>query len=115
KRRITVAITGTATARETTLPRSATITIRKQEPNPSGRLEVEPWKGRVHFVNKDKKEYRLRFFKPNTKPLEGIDILLAPKGRVTVMIKKGDEFQYGVYPSKGDESAMGKGGGPIIN
>lgn len=108
-------MTGTARARERTLPRSATITIRDQEPSPSGEVEVAPWTGRVHFVNKDKKEYRLRFWKPDTEPLAGIDILLPRKGRVTVMIKKGDEYYYGVYHLKGEEIALGKGGGPIIN
>jgi len=48
-------------------------------------------------MNKDKKDYRLRFWKPDTEPLTGIDILLPAKSRVTVMIKKGDEFHYGVF------------------
>jgi hypothetical protein len=108
-----VATTGAAPARA--LPRSATITIRDQEPSPSGKVEVAPWTGRVHFVNKDKKDYRLRFSKPNTDPLTGIDILIPAKSRITVMIKKGDEYHYGVYPSKGEAAALGKGGGPIIN
>jgi len=110
-----VAITGAAKAREKALPRSATIKIRNQEPNPSGKVEVAPWTGRIHFVNQDKKEYRLRFFRPGSEPLQGIDIMLPANGTVTVGIKTGDEYHYGVYPSKGDKAALGKGGGPIIN
>jgi hypothetical protein len=105
--------TGTARARQ--LPRSATITIRDQAPKPNGKVEVAPWTGRVHFLNKDKKDYRLRFWKPDTEPLAGIDILLPAKSRVTVMIKKGDQFHYGVFHTKGDEASLGKGGGPIVN
>ncbi len=110
-----MATTGAARAKETTLPRSATIKIRDQAPSPCGKVEVAPWTGRVHFVNQDKKEYRLRFFKENTEPLKGIDILIPAKGRVTVGIKPGDEFHYGVYPPKGDTVTLGRGGGPIIN
>jgi len=66
-------------------------------------------------VNKDKKEYRLRFWKPDTQPLSGIDILLPAKGRATVMIKKGDVFHFGVFRSKGEAASLGKGGGPIVN
>ena len=110
-----MATPGAAKAKEKALPRSATIKIRNQAPNPSGKVEVAPWIGRVHFVNQDKKEYRLRFFKPDTEPLKGIDILIPAKGRVSVGIKPGDEYHFGVYPSKGDVAALGKGGGPIIN
>ncbi len=108
-----MATTGAVPAKA--LARSATITIRNQEPKPNGKVEVAPWTGRVHFVNKDKKEYRLRFYKPNTEPLEGIDIFIPAQGHVTVGIKTGDEFHFGVYPSKGEAAALGKGGGPIIN
>ena len=107
--------TGAARAKETALARSRTISIRNQEPNPSGRVEVAPWTGSVHFANKDKKEYRLRFWKPDTEPLSGIDILLPAKSRVTVMIKKGDVFHFGVFPRKGEAASLGKGGGPIVN
>ena len=107
--------TGAAKAKEKALPRSATIKIHNQTPSPCGKVEVAPWAGRVHFVNKDKKEYRLRFFRPDSEPLRGIDILLPAKGTVTVGIKPGDEYHFGVYPSKGDAAALGKGGGPIIN
>jgi hypothetical protein len=110
-----VSTTGAARAKETALARSATISIRNQEPSPSGKVEVAPWTGRVHFVNKDKKEYRLRFWKPDTEPLNGIDILLPAKGRATVMIKKGDVFHFGVFHLKGEAAALGKGGGPIVN
>lgn len=109
-----MATTGAAKVREKALPRSATIRIHNQAPSPSGKVEVAPWTGIVHFVNKDKKEYRLRFFRPNTEPLHGIDIMIPARGRVTVGIKPGDEFFYGVIP-KDDRVALGKGGGPIIN
>ncbi len=107
--------TGAAKAKETILPRSATITIHDQAPKPNGKVEVAPWTGRVHFANEDKKDYRLRFWKPDTEPLAGIDILLPANSRITVMIKKGDVFHYGVFHPKGDEAALGKGGGPIVN
>jgi len=107
--------TGTAKAKETTtLPRSATINIRNQEPVPYGRVEVEPWIGRVNFVNKDKKDYRLRFWRPDTEPFVGIDILIPAGGRITVLIKKADQFMYGVI-EVGDKAATGKGPGPIVN
>jgi hypothetical protein len=112
-----VATTGAATAKEKTLPRSATITIRDQAAKPSGKVEVAPWTGRVHFANKDKKDYRLRFWRPGTDPLAGIDLLLPAKGSVTVMIKRRDEFHYGVFNvrAKGEEAFSGRGGGPIVN
>jgi hypothetical protein len=110
-----VATTGAARAKETTLSRSATITIRDQEPKPKGKVEVAPWTGRVNFANKDKKDYRLRFWRPDTDPLRGIDILLPAKGNVTVMIKRRDEFHFGVFHVKGDEASSGRGGGPIVN
>ena len=109
-----MATTGAARAKETTLPRSKTITIRKQEPSPRSKVEVEPWIGRVHFANKDKKEYRLRFWKPESDPFAGIDILIPARGRVSVLIKDGDEFMYGVV-NIGDRVATGRGGGPIVN
>ena len=96
------------------LPRSKTIKIRNQDPNPSGKVEVAPWTGRVQFVNLDKKEYRLRFYRPNTEPLKGIDIVIAAGGRVTVAIKPDDEFNYFVLDPKGPVE-LGHGGGPIIN
>jgi len=110
-----VATTGAARAKQVTLARSATITIRDQEPKPNGKVEVAPWTGRVRFANKDKRDYRLRLWKPDTESLSGIDILLPAQASVTVMIKTGDEFFYGVFHVKGGEAELGKGGGPIVN
>jgi hypothetical protein len=31
------------------------------------------------------------------------------------MIKKNDEYHYGIFHVKGDEAATGRGGGPIVN
>jgi hypothetical protein len=109
-----VATTGAAKAKESALPRSATITIRKQVPNPYGKVEVEPWLGKVHFVNKDKQDYRLRFWRGDTDPFTGIDILIPAGGRITVLIKEGDEFHYGVVNIV-DRVATGRGPGPIVN
>ena len=110
-----MATTGAAKAKQAILPRSATITIRDHKPSPGDRIEVAPGIGRVHFQNKDKKEYRLRFWKPDTEPLAGIDILLPARARVTVMIKKKDEFLYGVLHVDSDAVFTGHGGGPITN
>jgi hypothetical protein len=107
--------TGAARAKETSLPRSATITIRDQKPNPSGEVEVTPEGGRVHFQNKDKKDYRLRLWKPKTDPNEGIDILLRANGSVTVVIKAKDEYHYGVMHLASGDTFNGTGGGPIKN
>jgi hypothetical protein len=96
------------------LPESATITIRDGKPYPSDAVEVTPKAGRVHFENHDDREYRLRLYKPKTKALEGIDILLPAKGTVTVVIKKLDVFLYAVVDLI-DEAASGRGGGPIQN
>lgn len=109
-----MATTGAAKAREKALPRSATIKIHKREPSPSGKVEVAPWTGRVHFVNKDKKEYRLRFWRVDAEPFTGIDILIPAGGRISVLIKKGDEFFYGVI-NVGDRVTSGRGPGPIVN
>jgi hypothetical protein len=109
-----VATTGVARAKETALPRSATITIRKHEPVPYGKVEVAPWTGRVHLVNKDKEDYRLRFWRTDTNPFEGIDILIPGGGRITLLIKRGDHFMYGVLDVD-DKVATGKGPGPIVN
>jgi hypothetical protein len=96
------------------LPESATITIRDGKPHPDDAVEVTPKGGRIHFENRDDREYRLRLYKPNTKALEGIDILLPAKGTVTVVIKKLDIFMYAVVDLI-DELASGRGGGPIQN
>jgi hypothetical protein len=110
-----VANTGTAKAKEKTLPRSATITIRDHKPRPFGEVEVTPDGGKIHFRNTDKKNYRLRFWKLGTEPSQGIDILLAARSRVTVVIKKEDAFHYSVMPFASGIGENGQGGGPIRN
>lgn len=110
-----MATTGAARAKEKSLPRSATITIRDQKPSPAGEVEVTPDGGRIHFRNKDTKDYRLRFWKVGTVADEGIDMLLPSKGSLTVMIKKKDEFHFGVLHIAGGNAANGQGGGPIRN
>jgi hypothetical protein len=110
-----VATTAAVRAKEARLPGSATITIRDQKPNPSDEVEVAPEVGKIHFVNKDKKEYRLRLWKPNTEPNEGIDILLPASGRATLVMKRGDEYFYSVLGLKGGDVYNGQGGGPIRN
>lgn len=108
-------MTGAARAKEKDLPRSKTITIREKHPHPSGEVEVTPDGGRVHFHNKDKKEYRLRLFRPKTEPSTGIDLLLPAHGRLTVVIKKRDEYYYDVLNIDADIAESGNGGGPIKN
>ena len=108
-----MAMTGTTKAEECTLPESATITIRDQQPDPCGEVEVTPNGGRIHFQNEDDRDYRLRFWKAETKETEGIDILLGARASVTVVIKKDDVFSYSVGDI--DKVASGKGGGPIKN
>jgi hypothetical protein len=110
-----VANTGAAKAKEKALPRSATITIRDQKPKPPGEVEVTPHGGRIHFQNQDRKEYRLRFWKVGTESEDGIDMLLLAKSRLTVVIKKGDEFHFSVMPILGGHALNGVGGGPIRN
>jgi hypothetical protein len=107
--------TGAETARQDSLPKSATITIREQHPSPAGEVEVTPHGGRIHFQNEDKREYRLRLFKAKTEPVAGIDILIPAGGRVTVVIKEKDEFNYRVMNAEGGEAFSGNGGGPIKN
>jgi len=116
-----VATTGAAKAKQMTLPRSATITISKQKPSPNGEVEVAPESGRIHFKNKDNREYRLRLQKTETDA--GIDMLLPAGGTVTVVIKKDDAWHYSVIDIKGGEAnPFRKGpdvdpfiGGPIRN
>jgi hypothetical protein len=108
-----VATPGTARAKEKQLPRSATITIHKQAPTPKGVVEVTPDSGRVHFKNKDKKSYRLRFFRKEAESTTSIDMLLPANGTVTILIRPGDEFHYMVFPT--ERVMNGIGGGPIIN
>jgi hypothetical protein len=78
------------------LPRSATITVRTQEPYPPGEVEVTPDGGRVYFENKDTEDYRVRFWRVKTDPDLGIDILLPAAGNFAVVIKPNDEFEYSV-------------------
>ncbi len=116
-----MATTGAAKAKTVILPRSATITIRKQRPTPNGEVEVEPGLGRIHFKNRDDREYRLRFQKNDTDA--GIDIVLLARGSVTVAIKKDDQFHFSVVDIRGGEpNPFLKGqdadpfiGGPIRN
>jgi hypothetical protein len=68
----------------------------------------------VHFENQDDKEYRLRLWKRDTKPFAGIDILLPARGRVTIVIKRDDEFLFAIVDII-DEVSVGQGGGPIRN
>ena len=81
-------------------PKSQTITISHGIPVPPGKVEVTPDAGRIHFKNKDKSDHRLRFWKKETDPNSGIDILLPAGGRTTVVIKKNDEFNYDVMTIK---------------
>jgi len=97
-----VATSATVRAKQVKLPRSATITVRKQRPSPKSQVEVEPGLGRIHFKNKDEREYRLRFQKSEADT--GIDIVIPPHGTITVAIKKDDEFRYSVVDIKGGES-----------
>jgi hypothetical protein len=104
----------TGAAKHPILRESATITICNQEPRPSTEVEVTPKGGRVHFENQDDKEYRLRLWKRDTKPFAGIDILLPARGRVTIVIKRDDEFLFAIVDII-DEVSVGQGGGPIRN
>jgi hypothetical protein len=108
-----VATTGAARAKERELPQSATITIHNYAPKPQGEVEVTPRNGKIHFKNKDKRSYRLRFFRKNTEFSSGIDILLPAEGIVTVLIKEHDEWNY--FLSHGGDPMNGTGGGPIKN
>lgn len=109
-----MASTGVAKAKSP-LPKSATITIHKGQTVPHGEVEVTPDGGRIHFKNKDKKEYRLRLFLPGTEASRGIDVFVPSLGIVTIVIKKDDEFFYRVVPIHGlDEFETGPGG-PIRN
>jgi hypothetical protein len=110
-----VATTGVAKAKQAHLPHSATITIMEQKPSPHGKVEVAPEVGRVRFENKDDREYRLRLWKWKTREDAGIDILLPAGGSVTVVIKRKDEWGYGVVDIGGGSVEMGGGGGPILN
>ena len=97
------------------LPKSATIVIKNQLPNPSGEVEVTPHGGRIIFENKDKKDHRLRFLSCRGGSDSSIDLLLPALGRTTVLIKKDDEFMYSIMNLNGAEAMSGNGGGPIKN
>jgi hypothetical protein len=86
--------------KRTGLPKSATITISRGKPTPPDKVEVTPEAGRIHFKNKDKADHRLRLWKPGTDPNAGIDILLPAGARITIVIKKNDEFNYDVLNIK---------------
>ena len=103
----------TGAARAKQLPHSASITIHHGAPKPDGLVEVAPDIGRVHFKNKDKKSYRIRFSREKTELSPGINIVLPPEGTITVSIRKDDEFFYMVIPF--GKVFDGKGGGPIRN
>ena len=78
-------------------------------------MEVTPDGGRIRFNNRDKKEYRIRFWRVGTPSPEGIDLLLPGQSSLTVIIKKGDEFHFSVMIPKNDDVMNGQGGGPIKN
>ena len=112
----------TKTQRETSLPSSQTITVQNHKASPGGEVEVEPNIGRIHFVNQDDTDYRLRFWKEGTTRLQGsMDIVLPAAGTITVAIKTGDAFRYLVLDDQGKDSggldadSGGGGGGPIKN
>jgi hypothetical protein len=109
-----MASTAVARAKVKNLPKSATITIKHQDPTPAGEVEVMPEIGRVHFRNKDPREYRIRLWRVNTDPAHGIELSLAPRGKVTIVIHKDDEFNYSVL-KKNEPMDDGHGGGPIKN
>ena len=109
-----MASTAVARAKVKNLPKSATITIKHQDPTPAGEVEVMPEIGRVHFRNKDPREYRIRLWRVNTDPAHGIELSLAPRGKVTIVIHKDDEFNYSVL-KKNERMDDGHGGGPIKN
>jgi hypothetical protein len=102
-------------AKQSALPKSATITIKNQQPEPCGEVEVTPNGGRIVFENKDKKDHRLRFHSRHGGSGSSIDLLLPALGRTTVLIKKDDEFMYSVMNVDGEDAMTGHGGGPIKN
>jgi hypothetical protein len=106
--------TGATRGESARLPKSQTITICDQQPSPRGEVEVTPDGGRIHFENKDQKEYCLRFRKTKTDSDAGIDVLLPANGLVTILIKRDDEFEYSVL-SVGGIAETGGGGGTIKN
>jgi hypothetical protein len=113
---------GAQPQRDACLPTAATINIEKQTASPAGEVEVEPNVGRIHFVNQDQTEYRLRFWPDGKTMRDGsMDIVLPPGGTVTVAIKTDDSFRYavlnpfGLTIGGGEPNSGGGGGGPIKN
>ena len=102
-------------AKQSALPKSATITVKNQEPTPCGEVEVTPDGGRIIFDNKDKKDHRLRLRSTKSNADSSIDLLLPANGQTTVLIKKDDEFMYSIMNLNGAEAMSGNGGGPIKN
>jgi hypothetical protein len=86
---------------EYALPHSATIKIHEQQAIPNTAVEVEPNVGRILFVNQDGTNYRLRFWKENTDPLAGIDVVLVPGGNFTIAINTNDSFYFTVLNDAG--------------
>jgi hypothetical protein len=90
-----------AVQKEYALPHSATIRIHDQQATPDTLVEVEPNVGRVLFVNQDGTNYRLRFWKENTDPIAGIDVVLVPGGNFTIAINTNDSFYFTVLNDTG--------------
>jgi hypothetical protein len=109
-----MASSAVAKAKVKNLPKSATIKITDQTAVPPGEVEVMPDVGRVHFRNEDSKEYKIRLWRPGTEPQFGIELVLAPNGTITIVIRKDDEFNYSIM-SKTGNMEDGHGGGPIKN
>jgi hypothetical protein len=109
-----MASSAVAKAKVKNLPKSATIKIIDQTAVPPGEVEVMPDVGRVHFKNEDSKEYKIRLWRPGTEPHFGIELVLAPNGTITIVIRKDDEFNYSIM-SKTGGMETGRGGGPIKN
>jgi hypothetical protein len=110
-----MAISAAERAKNSALPKAASIIIQDQNPIPRGEVEVTPDGGRIIFLNEDNCDYRLRLFKPETEPAAGIDVLLPANGRMTVLIKEDDEFLYKILHLDGTVAMSGAGGGPIKN
>jgi hypothetical protein len=109
-----MASTAAAKAQIKNLPRSATIKIRDQRAVPSGEIEVMPDVGRVHIRNEDNKDYRIRLWRAGSDRNLGIELVLAPHGIITLLIRKDDVFEYSVMNKLGIMD-NGNGGGPIRN
>jgi hypothetical protein len=99
------------------VPKFATIFVENQQPDPPGKVEVTPG-GRIIFLNQDKYDYCVRFFKPGTNPASGFGGLLPANGSYTVLIDPGDEYMYEISNAvlaSVDSVRTGAGGGPIKN